>query len=200
MKAFSNYNETQVFTDTQKIPAGGYLAVIKAAEVKIYNGRNGDFEKLEISFDITDGEYKDYYATQYRNNQAADKKWKGKVSIYVPTDDGSEQDAITKRRFKTAIEAIEDSNKNYHWDWDEGKLKGKKCGVVLQNKEWSFNDKTGWSAVPYSICSTDAIKDGTFYMPADKPLNGHQTANATPAPASSAMTTADIIEDDDLPF
>ena len=194
MKRFANYDEIKTFSDFPKIPAGGYIAVIKAAEVKTYSGKNGNFDKLDVSFDIADGEYKDYYANQYRNNQNADKKWKGKVSLYIPTDDGSEQDAITKRRFKTTIEAIEDSNKNYHWDWDEAKLKGKKCGVVLQNKEWEFNGKTGWSAVPYSICSIDAVEDGTFYMPKDKPLNNYVPAE------KPDMSDVEILDDDSLPF
>lgn len=202
MKAFSNYNETQVFTETQKILSGGYIAKIMAAEVKTYNGQNGSFEKLEISFDIDEGDFKDYYADQYRSNPNADKKWKGKISLYVPTDDGSDKDAITKRRFKTAIDAIEQSNSGYRWDWDEKKLKGKKCGVVLQNKEWEYNGKTGWSAVPYSITSVESIRNNTFYMPKDKPLQynsgGYTTAAATPA---NRMDFVEVGNDDDsLPF
>lgn len=196
MKAFNGYNETRVFTEQPKIVSGGYIAVIKAAEVKTFNGRNGDFEKLEISFDIAEGDFKDYYAEQYRSNPNEDKKWKGKISLYIPTDDGSEADARTKRRFKTAISAIEESNNGYAWDWDEKKLKGKKCGVVLQDKEWEFDGRKGWSAIPYSICSTEAVRNNTFYMPKAKALNGGY--NAAPA-QTSAYTPLD--EDDaDLPF
>ena len=195
MKKFANYEETTTYADFPKIPSGGYLAVIKAAEVKTFSGQNGDFEKLEISFDITSGEYKDYYANQYRSSTATDKKWKGKVSIYIPTDDGSEMDAVTKRRFKTVIEAVEESNSGYHWDWDEKKLKGKKCGVVLRNKEWEYNGKTGWSAIPYSIVSCEAVNNGTFYMPKDLPLNNH----AAPVQAEPTKDFEEITEED-LPF
>ena len=141
---------------------------------------------------------KDYYADQYRNNPSEDKKWKGKIALYIPTDDGSEADVRTKRRFKTAMTAIEESNNGYVWNWDERSLKNKKCGVVLQDKEWEFNGKTGWSAIPYSICSVEAIKNNSFYMPSPKALNGSGYAASVPA-QTSAYTPLDE-SDLDLPF
>ena len=199
MKAFSNYNETKVFTEQPKIVSGGYIAVIMGAEVKTYSGNYGSFDKLEISFDIAEGDFKDYYAEQYRNNQNPDRKWKGKISLYIPTDDGSDKDAITKRRFKTTMNAIEESNPGYSWNWDEKSLKGKKCGVVLQDKEWEFNGKTGWTAVPYSICSVESVRNNTFYMPKAKALqyNSGGYTNSAPVKPDFEEVGAD---DSDLPF
>lgn len=197
MKQFNDYKETQAITERQKIPAGAYICVIKNAEIKEYNGQFGNYEKLEISVDVTEGEYKDFYANDYRSQQGEDKKWRGVLRLNVPSDDGSDYDAFLKRKFKTNILAVEDSNNGYRWDWDEKKLKGKKIGLLLQNKEWEFHDKTGWKAQPYGFISVENVREGKFKIPKDKPLKKDESA-----PQTSSSTPADIEEigDDDLPF
>lgn len=195
MKQWKNYESTKTYTDSVKIPSGGYIGVIKKAEVKSFNGQNGAYEQLHISFDITEGEFKDYYANNYRNQQTEDKKWKGVFRYTIPTDDGSEYDEGNKRKLKTALESIEESNNGYHWNWDENTLKGKAIGIILQNKEWEFNGNSGWSAQPYCITTVEKIKSGKFKVPADKPLN-----NKTSAPAKADNLDFEPIDDDDLPF
>lgn len=198
MKAFRDYNEVQAATEFNPIPAGGYIAVIVGAKVKEYKAANGStFEKLEVAVDIAEGEFKDYYQREFNMQQTEDKKWKGVIRQFVPSDDGSEKDMRTKQYFKALIEAVEDSNDGYHWDWDERKLKGKKVGLLLRNEEWEFNGKTGWKAQPFKLVSVDKIRDGKFRVPQDKPLNN------TSAPAAFSMSSgADFeeISDDDLPF
>lgn len=197
MKPFNNYAETKAYTEREKIPAGGYIGVIKAAEEKEYESRDGSvYKKLEISFDITEGDFKDYYANNYRSQQGEDRRWKGVVRLNVATDDGSDRDEWTKSRFKGAMEAIEESNTGYHWDWNEAKLKGKKIGVLLQNREWSMNGNTGWSAQPHSIVSVDKIRNGKFKIPKDKPL---QNSSVT-APQTKPQSDFEAVDDEDLPF
>ena len=87
MKQFNDYNETKAITERPKIPAGGYIATIKQAEVKEYSGQNGNYERLEISFDIAEGEYKEFYANDYRAQSDDNKKWKGVLRLAVPSDD-----------------------------------------------------------------------------------------------------------------
>lgn len=196
MKAFKDYDTTEVFKDYQKLPVDGYICIIKKAEEQVCNGGS----MLVISFDIAEGEYKDYYADEYRNNSSNDKKWKGKIRIFVPKDDGSEDDAYTKKRFKTAITAIEESNDNYHWDWNETALKGKKLGIIYRNEEWEWNGKTGWRAAPFRIVCCDDIYEGKFKIPDDKPLQKSSSV-FSPAPKSMDKTTfEEITGDDDLPF
>ena len=197
MKKFNDYNETKAITERPKIPAGGYIATIKQAEVKEYSGQNGNYERLEISFDIAEGEYKEFYANDYRAQSDENKKWKGVLRLAVPSDDGSDYDAFLKRKFKTNILAVEDSNTGYRWDWDEKKLKGKKIGLLLQNKEWEFGNKTGWTAQPYGFITVENVREGKFKIPKDKPLKKGDSA-----PQTSSTTPADIEEigDDDLPF
>ena len=197
MKQFNDYKETQAITERQKIPAGAYICVIKNAEIKEYNGQYGNYEKLEISVDVTEGEYKDFYANDYRSQQGEDKRWRGVLRLNVPSDDGSDYDAFLKRKFKTNILAVEDSNTGYRWDWDEKKLKGKKIGLLLQNKEWEYGGNTGWTSQPYGFIAVENVREGKFKIPKDKPLKKDDSA-----PQTSSTTPADIEEigDDDLPF
>ena len=55
----------------EPLPAGGYIAKILNAEVKEYTWG----EVLVVSFDIAEGEYKDFFANQYKANSNEDKMW-----------------------------------------------------------------------------------------------------------------------------
>lgn len=195
MKPFSNYNETQTFAERPTLPAGGYVVKIKKAVVRTYTGQNGSFDKLEIAFDIAEGEYKDFFANDLKAQTGEDKKWKGVLRLFVPTDDGSERDAKTKSIFKGNIEAVEDSNAGYHWDWEEKNLTGKTVGVIFRNEEWEFNDKRGWKAQPFKFISAAKIREGKFTLPKDKPLN-----NSAAAPQTKPAADFEEIDDEDLPF
>ncbi len=194
MKAFSNYENTKTITERPILPVGGYIVKIRAAQVKEYNGQSGPFLKLELAFDINEGEYKGFYQADFDSQNTEDKKWKGVLRQFIPSDDGSEKDEKTKMFFKTMIEAIEDSNNGYHWDWDEKKLKGKIVGCLFRNEEWEYAGKSGWRTAPLKFISVDKIRDGKFKMPKDKPLVNNSTAPA-------GFTPLDIsVDDDDLPF
>lgn len=171
MKPFADYETTQAAGEFEKLPKGAYEVKIEQAKVTTYTGKDGStFEKLEIAFDIDKGEYAGYYRRNLESQQQEDKKWKGVLRIYVPKDDGSEKDQWTKRKFKAIIQAIEDSNPGYHWDWNESGLKGKIVGCVFQWKEWTYNGKTGWTAQPYNFIDVAKVRSGEFKLPDDKPL------------------------------
>lgn len=194
MKPFADYETTQAAGEFEKLPKGAYEVRIEQAKVTTYTGKDGTpFEKLEIAFDIDKGEYAGYYRRNLEAQQQEDKKWKGVLRIYVPKDDGSEKDLWTKRKFKAIIQAIEDSNPGYHWDWNESGLKGKIVGCIFQWKEWAYNGKSGWFANPYNFIDVAKVRSGEFKLPDDKPLPENQK------PVSLNISTADESEDD-LPF
>lgn len=140
MKQYNGFDRNDVYRNTERLPAGGYvIKILEAKEVENDYGR-----KLVISFDIAEGEYKDFFASNYKAQVGEDKKWKGTYRVNVPKDDGSEQDGWAKRRFNTLIVDIEESNPGYHWDWDESKLKGKTIGALFNNKEYEFNGRHGF--------------------------------------------------------
>ena len=172
------------------LPAGGYVAKIMNAEVKEYSWG----EVLVISFDIAEGEYKDFFATQYRENTNEDKKWKGNFRLTVPQE-GNQYFEIQKKTFGNCFACIEESNSGYHWNWNETELKGKIVGVLFRNKEWEMDGNTGWTTECCTFTTADDVRNGKFKMPKDKPLK-NKTAPTNPVPANFE----EIADDEDLPF
>ena len=197
MRPFNNYETTQTISARAQLPVGAYICRILKAEEKVYNSFKGVWHKLEVSFDISEGEHKDFYANDYRSQSGEDKKWKGVLRMNIPSDDGSEADNWAKRSFKTNILAIEESNNGYHWDWNEAQLKGKTVGIVFRSEEWEYNGKRGWRTAPFKMVPAADVKSGNIKIPDPKPLNGK-----TVSQASTAADLSDFVEvaSADLPF
>ncbi len=187
MKKPNIYDKVESYSDIEKLVPGGYIiGILDAKEVEYDWG-----SVLEVKFDICEGDFKNYYTNQYKNSQTEDKKFKGIYRIYIPKDDGSEQDEWTARRFKSDIEAIEASNIGFHWDWDESKLKGKKVGAVFFEKEYDFNNRRGFFTTLHSLRNVEQIRNEKFKIPPPKMLKGAKANNAD---------ISDISDDGDLPF
>lgn len=175
MKKFNDYETTQSYSNSEKLPVGGY--VLKVANVRYEEGQNGNSDRIQLMFDIAEGEQKDFFRKQYDAQTSEDKKWKGTMSIYVPKDDGSEQDTWTKRRFKTIMEAFEASNPSYAWNWDENSLKGKLIGGVFGEIKTVIDGKDiTYVGMRYTITADD-VRKGNFKIPDIQYKNG-ATANS----------------------
>lgn len=187
----NNWNEVQEFSDRQKLPLDAYVCKVKQCRVV----DNNFGEQLAILFDITEGEYAGYFQKDYAGNTAQDKKWRGLLRVWIPKDDGSESDEITKRNFKGMTTAFERSNLGYQWDWNENSLVGKTVGILFRNEEWEYNGKTGWAVRPFRALSVDTVRNGEYTLPKDKPLKNKPTA--APATTNNGYVEVDT---DDLPF
>lgn len=192
MKKFNSYDKVEAYKEVEKLPVGGYVCKILGTEEVEYDWGN----VLVVSFDIAEGDYKDYYKHNYAAQTQEDKKWKGTYRLNVPKDDGSEKDEWTARRFKTDIQAVEDSNKGFHWNWDETELKNKMVGIVFQNKEYEYNGNRGFFTNPYSFRSVDDIRNGKFKIPADKLLDNKKTSQQS----GNIYEFTTLDDDADLPF
>lgn len=198
MKKLEGYEKAQAYSEQERLPVGGY--VLKILDVKYQENSWGDV--ILLSFDIAEGEHKDFFAQNYRAQTQEDKKWKGTYRLRVPKDDGSEQDNWTMRRFKTIISNFEESNSGYHWNWDEQTLKGKMIGALFNNKEYDFNGSHGFFTNCHSLVTVEKIRSGKFEIPADTLLkekkdNGYP-AGSTPV-GNGFMNIPDGI-DEELPF
>lgn len=175
MKKLSGYEKAQAYSDTERLPVGGYVLKIMDVNELEYSWGN----QLKIEFDIAEGEYKDFFANNYKAQVGEDKKWKGAYRLYVPKDDGSEKDNWTMRKFKTVMNAFEDSNKGYHFDWDEKKLKGLLIGALFNNKEFETeNGIHGFFTNCHSLVTVEKIRSGKFEVPADTLLKGNSQQNS----------------------
>ena len=194
MKKPSNWDNVKPLTERRQLPKGGYICKIMDAVERTYQSRDGrEFSKFEISVDIVDGMYKGFFAEDYRGQTYEDKKWRGVLRVYIPTDDGSEKDEYTLRRLRTITNAIEDSNPGYHWDWDVKSLKDKQVGAIFRNEEWEYQGKKGFSTQCSTFTGIDKIRSGDFTIPKDRLL--------TQSIWSKGYTPVDTAsDDDDLPF
>ncbi len=187
----NNWNEVQEFSDRQKLPLGAYVCKVK--QVRIQDNSFGD--QLCMLFDISEGEYAGFFQKDYNGNTAQDKKWRGVLRVWIPNDDGSEKDEITKRSFKGMVTAFEKSNPGYQWNWNENSLVGKDIGILFRNEEWDYNGKHGWAVRPFRAISVDTVRDESYTLPKDKPLSA--TTNVAPTNPNNGYVE---VEDDELPF
>lgn len=175
----------------EPLPAGGYVAKILNAKVDEYSWG----EVLVISFDIAEGDYKDFFAKQYQANTNEDKKWKGNFRLTVPQESNQYFES-QKRAFGNALACIEESNNGYHWNWNEAELKGKLVGVLFRDREWEIDGKTGMTTEACTFVSVDDVRTNSFKMPKPKMLNkaASQTAN------NSNFSIIDDGDLSDMPF
>lgn len=132
MKQYKDYEQAKKSarqTGGSQLPLGTYVCVVK--QVRVIE-EDTDTERIEILYDVAEGENKDFYKKAYDNSSDKDKKWKGRTLIWSPKDDGSEKDQWTKNTHAKWMNAFEDSNKGYRWTWDASSLKGKKFGITLR--------------------------------------------------------------------
>lgn len=161
-----NWENVQAFSDRKTLPVGGYVCRIKQSAVQPV----GDGQQLAVLFDIVEGDYAGFYEDDFRGNTRDDKKWKGVLRIWLPKYDGSEKDGWTLSSLKGFTTSVEKSNPGYTWNWDEQTLKGKLIGIIFRSEEWDYNGKHGWAVRPFRAASVEAIREGDFEIPADKPL------------------------------
>lgn len=204
MKAFNGYEtakEAAKFVGGERLPIGAYVCQIK--NVQYVNGEAGYSDRIDILFDITEGDQKDFFKHQYDSNTNEDKKWKGRKSIYVPADDGSEQDSWTKNTFAKWVNGIEDSNPGYKWDWDENKWKGKYVGIVFGETGTVIEGREVVYTEPRFACSVEKVRNGSAPKAKFVSKNGYTGNNSTPAANASTdngwMNIAPSAEEE-IPF
>ncbi len=206
MKAFQGFEDAKKsanYVAGEKLPAGGYVCSVIG--VKYENGQNGNSDFIKLQIDVAEGEYKDFFMNQYKNNTQEDKKYKGMVSISVPKDDGSEKDGWSKNTFAKWTTAFEASNNGYTWDWDESKWKGKSIGLIFREVGNVINGREVKYTEVSAPCSVEQVKNNSFWdgYLKFKAKNGY-TGNGNTAPvnnpANGFVNVPDGIDEDEIPF
>lgn len=138
------YDTVEVRTDsTKKLKDGTYCGVIKNAIVRNVQLKARKTQVLTVSFDIDEGEFKDYFKIKYENSAAAksDKRWLCTMDFFLDDPQATdEQRQRSTKKMKTFISCVEKSNEDYTFDWNEKSLADKKVGLVFGLKEFYSND------------------------------------------------------------
>ena len=187
MRAFADYETTREYTDFQKLPAGAYEITIIRAE--------DDGKALCLLFDISDGEFKDYYRNKFAEDRKnfPDAKYKGVFRLWYPN--GGEYDDKAKRRMKTALKTIKEDNNlsvDFTHEWDGAALKGSRTGMIFREQEYDYNGKHGFTVQPFTTISLEKLHSGNYVIPEAKRLSSSAPASAT--------GFVDVSGEDDLPF
>lgn len=199
MKQFNGFEEAKKEAQASggaKLPAGAY--VCKVLGVKYENGKNGGSDQIILQFDIAEGEYKDFFQKHFAANTSDNKKYKGVTRIWVPTDDGSENDAITKKSFAGWTNSFEESNTGYSWDWDETKWKGKIIGIVFGETGTRIENRDVIYTEARFAISADRVRKGDAPAAKFKSKNGYGSSCA-PSTNGGFMNIPDGVVEE-LPF
>lgn len=154
MEKIENWDniEAKEIGEFKKVSLGGHELIILDAE--IYTSPSGN-DVVKIKYDIAEaGEFKNFYKNQYESDTRVDKKWKG----FFYQSLGEKSLAM----FKGVVTAIENSNNNYTWNWDETTLIGKKVGGVFGITEYTYNGKVTNPVKCLRFTSIDKIKDASI--------------------------------------
>lgn len=193
------YDKSKRKKSFETLPKGAY--VIKIMDAKQEPNRSGNGSHLTISFDIAEGEFKDFYANQYFANTNEDKKWNRDAVHYLTVPDGNCKQYVWDN-WNTFFADLEDSNNGFVWDFNDFKaLKGKLIGgkFAIEQSEWNGNiydhTKFRWS------CVADDVRNGRAgKMPNDKMVTSSAPSGSiVPDDEETEWMKVDSIEEE-LPF
>lgn len=193
MKQYKGY-ERKEQVEFELLPKGAY--VIKLLSVKEEFSKDKTSSYLKMAFDIAEGEYKDFYKRSFDNNTKEDKKWPNDAVIYltVPTDNSDQWIIDNFNKFMTAVE---DSNKDYHWNWDESTLKNKLVGAKFYIEQSEYNGKVYDHTKAKWFIAAQKVRDGKFgKLPNDKLIQS-TTSNKSDSPANEGFQP---VTDEEIPF
>lgn len=193
MKQYKGY-ERKEQVEFELLPKGAY--VIKLLSVKEEESSNKNSRYLKMAFDIAEGEYKDFYKKVFDNNTKEDKKWPNDAVLYITSPaDNSEQWIIDN--FNKFMTAVEDSNKDYHWNWDENTLKNKLVGAKFCIEQSEFDGKVYDHTKAKWFIAAQKVRDGKYgKLPNDKLIKS-TTSNKSDSPANEGFQP---VTDEEIPF
>lgn len=179
MKPIPNWNNIQESEERVQLLPGIYpLVITKVVDVP-------EKEYFEIYFDITKGEFKDYFKNI---SERAGKDLSREIRSY-------KQSALSF--FKAFITAVEKSNKNYVWNWDENSLVGKNVVGIFGDEEYIKEGQVKIACKLQEFRSAEAWNKGILQIPMLKKLPANLTT--TSGEIASKATQAQAFDDfDDL--
>lgn len=163
MKKINDWENIKEADEFTSIKPGGYIAYIKNIQDDTQK------EYLKVSYDIKEGEFKDYYMNLYQSQNF----WGG--AFYRSYKENAQS------FFKGFITAVEKSNQGYKWDWNEQGLKGKLIGIVLQEEEYipqqgKHAGKVRTRLIVQETRSVDEIRKGNYTVKEKKTLSNKKTS------------------------
>lgn len=193
----NDYDKAERFTDFKKLPADGY--VCKIMDMKETTSKAGN-QMLEVSLDIAEGEYRNYYLDQYNKDERplGEKKWRCRFYQLTQNKDGA-----TNGGFKNLVECVKESNTGFEPQWGESfcaSFKGKFVGVVFGEEEYrNYSGEIKTSVKPVKAKNVQEIRSGDFTIPTLKKLNDGGSSFVSNS-MSGIPEGFEMVDESDLPF
>ena len=194
MKKINDWENIKESSDFKRLEAGAYVCAIKAVEDV------PEKEYLKIYFDIVKGDNKGYFQKLYDSDTRKEKKWPIAGTLIRSYKDSA------LSMFKGFITAIEKSNKNYKWDFNEKSLVKKYIGLIIGDEEY-LTQKGAKRVRNYvaSVRSLEAIEKGDFTIPALKELDESKLPEVNKTEEKfidpfADSSNDDVVEDTSSPF
>lgn len=197
--ALPKYDKSKRKKTFDLLPKGAY--VIKIMNAVDEANKNGRGSHLSISFDIAEGEYKDFYLTQYNQNTNEDKKWSRDAVYYLSVPDDTSQPYVWDN-WNTFFADLEDSNNGFCFGGDVKTLRGKVIGGKFHIEQTEYNGQIYDHTRLRWTCVADDVRNGKpGKMPNDKLVKPSAAPAAThAAPSTEWMNIPDNLVGDDFPF
>ena len=174
--------------------AGAYVAEIQA--VRFVAGEDGQRDRIECFMEITEGEFKDRFHQVYEDQKERfgdDAKYKGIFRLVCPFEDDEDW---RKRVFEGNLWCVQESNPGYKWDWDEKKLKGKKVGINLRNRLYTYNGKDRSTVEIAKFETVDDVRNGKCRPTKDR----DQRENKGSVAETDGSEFTDVSKDVEVPW
>ena len=175
-------------------PIGAYVAEIQA--VRIVEGENGQRDRIECFMEITEGDYKGRFHEVFEDQKERfgdGAKYKGIFRLSCPFE--NDEDWV-RRMFEGNLWCVQQSNPGYEWDWDEKKLKGKKVGINIRNRYYTYNGKDRSTVEIAKFETVDDVRSGKC-----KPAKDRDQREKKDEPESTdGKEFTDVSKDVDVPW
>ena len=204
---YSGTFEPKESTVFENLPVGAYIGNVVGAEVKKIQSSNGDFERLEVMVDVTEGEYKDHFTKLYESQNGGQypARYKGVIRYTIPQV-GSQYEQGQKKALEHLAWCLQDSNPKYKWDGDEAKLKGLKIGFSVRERDWIMERDgvitSGTTTEIGRVESVNKVAAGEVKPMKKRELKDADKEKLELYQERQAITSSDMVEveTDDLPF
>lgn len=204
---YSGTFEPKESTVFENLPVGAYIGKVVGAEVKKIQSSNGDFERLEVMVDVTEGEYKDHFTKLYESQSGGQypAHYKGVIRYNIPQV-GSQYEQGQKKALEHLAWCLQDSNPKYKWDGDETKLKGLKIGFSVRERDWIMERDgeitSGTTTEIGRVESVNKVAAGEVKPMKKRELKDADKEKLALYQERQAIASSDMVEveTDDLPF
>ena len=176
---------------TELPPVGAYVAQIQ--DVRASEGKDGQRDMIECMIEIIEGDYANRYHEVFedQNERFGKATYKGIFRLVCPND--GDEDWVT-RNFEGNLWCVQQSNPGYSWDWDEKKLKGKKVGINIRKRLYTYNGKDRETTEIGRFETVDDVRNGKV-----KPMRDRDNRTSEPASTDGDEFT-DVSKDVAVPW